>query len=236
MPGGALERGRRQRRKVDPVQVSRDEQRARTAEPGCVERRHVVDRHRRHRSGIAVQWPAVPHVGPEQVGPQRRVRPRPGRRPEHLERGDLVVAYPLDVGRVETRPADRLGHQRHRGGQPLHRHLHRAVERVPIGHDGQIGAQRLQRDGVRGGVPFPRALLQPLGHDAGQPFAAQRLATGAGVEQQRGDGQVVPRQIRRDDLAAGGVQPHDGREPVGARGTRSRAFGDERHAAASSGS
>ena len=88
--------------------------------------------------------------------------------------------------------ADRLGQQRHRGGQPVDRHLHADPERVPVDRRGQLGAEPLQRQRVRGGVALARALLQRLGHDAGQPFAARRLAAGAGVEQQRGDGQVCP--------------------------------------------
>jgi hypothetical protein len=222
---GTGEDRRAQRVEVDRRQIPGDQQRAALTEPGAVVSDHVVDRDRRDRVGVAVQRAAVPLLPPEEVGAERCLGPRPGVGPLHAKRGRLVVAYPGDVRRVQARGANRLGEQRHRVGQPVGGRLHADPERVPVHCGEQLRAQALQRERVRGRVAPVRTLLQRLGHDGGEPFAAGRLAAGAGVEQQDRDRQGLARQVGGDHAVAA----HDLGKAVRPGGTRPRTLGNQTH-------
>ena len=113
--------------------------------------------------------------------------------------------------------------------QPVHRDHHAGLERVPVQTGRQRGAEPFDGERVRGGVPLRGPLLQRLGQHTGQALLADRLLARAHVEQQQGHGEVLPRQVRGDDLTTGHGAADHRREPVRAGGTRAGTVGDQRH-------
>ena len=216
-PGGAGERGRRQRGEVDPVQVAGDEQRAgrgRTRRAWNAD--HVVDRHRRPpRSGSPCSGRPCRTSAPNRSARSAASARGPGLRPVHPQRGRPRRRGPgrrrpgRDAGvRTASASSATAAGSRSTGTCTLTWNESQSTD------DGQLGAQPLQRERVRrrqsrSRVPSSSALATT----PASALAAERLATGAGVEQQRRDGQVAAR-------AGARRRPCRRRRPAGRRRER----------------
>ena len=196
-------------------------------------------RHRGHRGRVAVQRAAVPVVARRTGRPRSAASARgPGLAQSIRSAVDLVVADPArrrpgPASGVRTASASSSTAAR----QPVDRHLHADLERVPVDRRGQLGAEPLQR---RARTPPSPARAVPsssaLASTAADALAADRLPAGA-----RRRAAAPPRRGCCPGRCAATTSPpadraaDHGREAVRAGGARPGTVGDQRHARSSSG-
>ena len=204
-PAGAGERRRAQRVQVDPVQVTGDEQ-------GAGPRSHSRGRRSRPPPSAPATDSGSPCSGrpyrfgrAEQVGPQRgvgartRVAPSPSAARSTSSSRTRATSAGSSRG-VRTG----LGEQFHGGQQPVHRDRHADLERVPVDRRSTArcrappGRARTRRRRARA-VPSSSALAST----AGRPSRPTGSRPAPASSSRSGDGEVLARQVRGDDLTAG---------------------------------